>query len=582
MPKRESTQAPDPAPERRGMSGPTGSAVEAGRSRLGRAWPYAAIVLLSILAYANTLGHGFVYDDSHIARSPLLHEPWNLRAVWNGDFYGPRKPQLTLYRPLADWGFLLNYRLNELLFGDGPSSIGFHSVDILLHAAVGCLMFAWLRRLELALPVCLIAALLFSVHPLHTETVANTANRSDAQAAVFGLAFLLLHARRVPVLPAVLYMCAMWSKESAVAFFPLAVAMDALLPGTYAPDSALGTGGGMVAKKRWPLLDYAVLGATLALWFWLRARALGGLPMNFTFVENPLQVASLTDRILTAGAIQLRYLGLLCLPIGLSSDYSYDEIPTVHSFIDPGALGFFGVLIAAIALGWRLRFSMPAVTLAILGYAVLFSTTSNFLLPIGTMMAERLAYTPSILFCALVAIGVWELRTRVGVCAIAVAVGVTCSVFLVLSLERNKTWKDNPTFSREQVRTAPRSAKAHISMGLSLVESGDERGAIQEYERSLEILPFYPRTHYLLGNALHRLKEDPERVIRSYQQVIVLDPTHIDARVNLALTLIELGRLDEARLVVDEIRALDPKHEWLPELAKRLSGQAGRSGTPPK
>jgi hypothetical protein len=527
---------------------------------LRRILPYLALVVLAFLAYANTLHHPFVYDDSHIARSPLLHDPWNLRAIWNGDFYGPRKPALSLYRPLADWGDLLNVRLNEIVFGDALRPLGFHLVDILMHAAVSCLMFAWLRRLRLATAVCLIATLFFCVHPVHTETVACTINRSDAQASIFGLAFLITHARRVPVVPALMYLCAMWSKESAVAFFPLAVAMDALVP----PQGA---------RKRWPLGAYGLLAAALGLWFWLRAGALAGIPTNPTFQENPLQIASALDRCLTAGVVQLRYLRLLCLPIGLSSDYSYDEIPTVHGFSDPAALGFIALLIAAIALAWKLRARMPAVTLAILGYAILFSTTSNFLVPIGTIMAERLVYMPSILYCALAGIALWRLRGIVGERAIAVAVGIACAACVWLTIQRNETWSDNLTFYREQVRTAPHSAKAHGNLALAWVEAGDDRAAIVEYQRALEILPFYPRTYYLLGNALHRLKEDPEQIIYAYRQAILVDPKHTDARVNLALTLIELERYDEARVVIGELRALEPQHPWLADLEKRLSGK---------
>src|SRR4051812_6676556 len=158
-------------------------------ARMRRALPYVSIALLALIAYANTLGHPFVYDDSHIARSPLLHDPWNLRAIWNSEFYGPRKVALALYRPLADWGYLANARVNEILLGDGSKPFGFHAVDISLHAAASCLLYAWLRRMRVESAAAWIAALLFAVHPLHTETVAPTVNRSDSQACVLGLAF---------------------------------------------------------------------------------------------------------------------------------------------------------------------------------------------------------------------------------------------------------------------------------------------------------------------------------------------------------------------------------------------------------
>jgi tetratricopeptide (TPR) repeat protein len=183
--------------------------------------------------------------------------------------------------------------------------------------------------------------------------------------------------------------------------------------------------------------------------------------------------------------------------------------------------------------------------------------------------------------CALLAIGAWELAHLAGARAIAVLVALVCAAFLWRTVERTRTWSDNFTFYREQVRTAPRSAKAHGNMALALVEIGDDRGAIEEYRRALAILPKYPRTWYLLGNALHRLKENPEAIIGAYRQTILLDPTHVDARVNLAVTLLDLGRAEEARTLVAEIRALDPDHPWLAELARR-SVEDGASRPAPR
>jgi hypothetical protein len=541
------------------------------RSRWRALAPYLAIAFLSIVAYANTLHFSLVYDDCDIARSPLLHDPWNLRAIWNSEFYGPRKAEYLLYRPLADWGYLLNQRLNEIVFSDGASAFGFHAIDLLLHAAVGCLLFAWLRTLGLARAICLIAALLFSVHPLHTETVANTTNRSDAQAALFGLAFLILHRRRVPIAPALFFLCAMWSKESAAAFFPLAVVMDALVPDSVDHDSTHDVRA--PARRRWPVFEYAFLAATLAVWSLMRSAALTGLPPAPAPVDNPLQVATTAERIWTAAAVQMRYLRLLVWPSGLSSDYSYDQIPIVRNVTDGAVLAFIVIATMAAASAWWLRKRAPVAAFAILGYAILFSITSNFLIAIGTVMAERLTYVPSLLFCTLAAIGVWHLRALIGKRTVAVIAGVVCCVFLGLTIERNFTWSDNLTCFREQVRTSPRSAKAHVNLGSELGNIRDDRAAVHEFETALAILPAYPGVDYQVGNALRRLDEDPERILGAYRRAIQLDPADVNARANLAWTLIDLNRKNEARLVVSDLRTLAPDHCLLRKLERRLAAR---------
>jgi tetratricopeptide (TPR) repeat protein len=238
------------------------------------------------------------------------------------------------------------------------------------------------------------------------------------------------------------------------------------------------------------------------------------------------------------------------------------------------------VILAVVVAGWRLRRSRPVVALAIAGYAILFATTSNFVITIGTIMAERLVYMPSILFCALVGIGAWELASVVGRRTIAIALTVVACVLIGLTFARNRTWSDNLTFSREQVRTAPESAKAHVNLASALGNIGDDRGAASEYERALEILPTYPKIHYQLGNARHRLNADPETVVDAYRHAIEDDPADVDARANLAWTLIDLGRLDAARASVNELRALAPNHELLPKLSKRLAQKQKRENPP--
>jgi hypothetical protein len=549
-----------------------GATSNAHGSRLRRARPYVFVAILAIAAYANTLGHPFVYDDSDIARSPLLHDPWNLRAIFNGEHYGPRKALMQLYRPLSDWSCLLNYRANEILFGRGESAFGFHAVDIALHAAVVCLVLASLVAIGLSRRVALIAAILFALHPVHTETVACNVNRSDSQATLFGLAFLLFHARRATAPAAIAYACAMWSKESAAAFFPLAIATDWL-------SSARAASGESADHERsvarpFPFAAYGVFAAVLALWLGARAWALRDLPPSFTPIDNPLQTASAWERVLTAAAVQARYLLLLVWPVGLSSDYSFDAIRIARSIDDPRVLAFAAVVGLAVLASWRLRRSMPAVALGVIGYAIVFAPTSNFVFPIGTIMAERLAYTPSILFCVLAALALAELRA-----ATTPVVALIACAFLALTVARNRTWSDPLTFCREQIRTSPRSAKAHVNLASALGNAGDDRGALEEYERALAILPDYPGIEYQRGNALHRLNADPSAIVEAYRNAIRCEPSDVNARVNLAWTLLDAGREDEARPIVAEIRALDPRHPILASLEGRLAASR-RASTP--
>ena len=533
----------------------------AGRARWSRSLPYALLALVAFAVYANTLWNGLVYDDKVILQSPLLHDPWNVARVFDNKFYGAVADRLALYRPLSNWSYLVNHRINEILTGSGASFAGFHLVNILLHAAVGCLLFAWLALLSIDRRVALSTAVLFAVLPIHTETVANITGRSDAQAAMFGLAFLIFHRRGAWFLAAPAYLLALWSKESAIAFLPLAVAVDLCL---------------RAGPRRPALARYAPYAAVALVWFFLRADAMRNVGKDPPpLIENPLIYTSVALRLLTAVRVQLDYLRLQLFPRELSSDYSFNQLPVVTSALDPGFLAFLAVCVAAIALAWIVRKREPAVLLAVAGYAILFSTTSNVLVPIGTIMAERLAYMPSIFFCCLLAIGVWSLETWIGARAVTAAIFLVAGAYAVRTFAQNRVWHDELSLFEEQVRTAPNSAKSHLNYGATLAAAGRDRDALIQYERSLAIYDKFGLTYYLIGNALRRLKEDPEKIIAAYRAAIANAPGHLDARVNLALTLIEQRRFDEARVLAQEIAARDPHHPSLPSLALQLARPVG-------
>jgi hypothetical protein len=180
-----------------------------------------------LAVYANAARNGFAYDDKNIFQSPLLHQPWDLKAFFFGNgFYPDNDQDVQLYRPLSNLFYVLNHRVNESFTGTGASAFGFHVVGIAMHATVACLVYAWLMRMQIGRKIALTAAVVFAVLPIHSEVVANIYNRSEAQAAIFGLVFLILNLWGAWLPAAIAYLLALWSKESAIAFLPVAMVGD--------------------------------------------------------------------------------------------------------------------------------------------------------------------------------------------------------------------------------------------------------------------------------------------------------------------------------------------------------------------
>ena len=183
------------------------------------------IALLTFLLYGSTLPNALVWDDRElIVHHPGLRNAWDLAELFGSPYWGADD---YLYRPLTSWTLALNYRVNVGLGFPGEHPVGYHLINLLLHFGVGWLMYLFSRALRLSYWPALAVALLFTIHPIHSEAVAAIVGRAELLSAMFGLSFLLLHRRRVPSpVCALLFLLALWSKESGVAFLPLALWMD--------------------------------------------------------------------------------------------------------------------------------------------------------------------------------------------------------------------------------------------------------------------------------------------------------------------------------------------------------------------
>jgi len=487
----------------------------------------AVLLAVVVLAYGNSLWNAFTMDDLYlyIVNNPQVTEP-SLRGL-----FAPHNITKA-FRPVTFGTFALDWKIG------GGRPFEFHAVNLLLHAGVTVLLYLLLQILLQGLPhgqgVGFAAALLFAVHPIHTEAVTSIVGRPELLAAGFLLASWILHLkdREVPAL--ICFVLALLSKESAVAFLPLVVICD-------------------YATGKWKsLLRYLRIAGLALLYVGVLWKLQGGRfgPADIPLMDNPLVGIPAGPRILNAIRVAWKYVALQFYPARLSCDYSYNQIPLYGDWRHtlPAAVLAVGVVGCWIWAIWKGRTS-----LALAGgiYLASFATTANILLPIGTIMGERLAYLPSSGFCLLIAL-CWDwLHSRQQ----RVALGVLCFVVAVMGVRtavRNRDWQDNLTLFSAAVRAAPSSAKMHYALGLAYVKAGQFDLASKELERALQInrayaeaMAAYGLLEAKLGNyqAAGRLMENAfymiQRNNRAYDEIAVnlatlyMETEHIDGALEL-------------------------------------------------
>jgi tetratricopeptide (TPR) repeat protein len=497
------------------------------------------IVGVVIVLYARILTHEHVLDDQAlIPNQPALQAPFDVGNLLLGRYWGELRTQDTLYRPFTIWTLALNHSMNRWAGLAGEHQAIYRLTNVVLHALVSVLVCVFVRWLGFGAMASLWSGLLFAVLPIHTEVVAAAVNRSEILVLGFGLAFLMCRPKQW-VLAGLFLLLALWSKESGLLFLPVALWFDV-----------------SVAKNtdRAPFWHWIGYAGVVGLWWISRSAALGDALQAVVMLDNPMAMASVPERVLTALSVQWKYLILQTVPIGLSTDYSYAQIPLVHTLwtIDVMLmLGFLG------GVGWGIwRFWNSRVPFLLGSYVLLFALTANVLVPIGTVMAERLAYAPSIVLCVLAGAGLASLSRdwmwRVGVVLVLIYSGIT--------LERLAVWKNARTFYAAQVVSAPNSAKAHYSVAHEVYQpSGRLDQAEEHYRRALEILPNYPDAWNNLG-VIKKDKGDVEGAITDYRTALQWHRGHVASRVNLGQAYQDMGETDRAIKAYLEALGVDSTH----------------------
>lgn len=401
------------------------------------------VVALAVVAFANTVSFGFVWDDRILILAGRLPRALDrLIEIFTSDFFHRSEVDNAYgyYRPLTTLSYVWDYTWWRL------EPFGYHLTNVLLHATNSVLAFFVLRRFGIGDRPTLVAAALFAVHPIHAESVAWVSGRTDLLAFLFAVAALLLRdSRRGPWLAAVALAAGLLSKEMAVV-----VVAWALLADVFLERQRLST----AIRKELPLL------LTVAAYAVLRFAILDvpgpGTPPQHT----PVAI------LLTFGSTLARYLRWLVLPVAQSA---YVTHPYVSSPLDPGfwlswvfLLALTGGALVAVRRSREGR--SIALLLAMLGAA--FVPLCGIWRPagppdMGMMMAERFAYFPSLPFVGLVAVGIdalWVSRQRGAALAARVGAAALVLALLAATIQRNRVWADEETFLTATLKRAPKAA----------------------------------------------------------------------------------------------------------------------------
>ena len=456
-------------------------------------WLPLAVFAFAALLFADSARNGFALDDLPlVVHNPLIRELSSLPELFYRDYWAPTQ-ESGLYRPLVTTSFAFDHALG------GAEPLGYHIVNVGLHAANSALVAGLLLRLTANVPLAAAASFLFAAHAIHTEPVANVAGgRPELLAALFCLLSLWAYvarwngegyAVRLRAAASVLaFGIALLAKESSVTLLGVFFLVDWVF-GERAADGGLRNPLRVLHDR---IGTYAAYGLVVLVYLQLRTAVLDAavLPPS-RMLDNPLVTLPVGWRIVNAVAVGFEYLERLLLPLHLSYDYSWAQIPLVRSVADLQLWALGGLTLLGVGLTiWSARRS-PLLFFALAFSAVTFSVVSNVLVPIGTIMGERLVYLPSIGFCLAAALvlrglcGLFCREPRTAAFVFALSAAALVGLHGLRAFDRARDWRSQETLWLHDLEVSPRSVKVIANAGAALMELGRPAEALERFDQAI-------------------------------------------------------------------------------------------------
>jgi tetratricopeptide (TPR) repeat protein len=514
----------------------------------------AGVLLITFLAYWNSLDGQFVYDDQfQILKNPTLSDISNIpgmltQSVWQ--FLNPADKEATgpYYRPLFNIALIINYQLFEL------NVLGWHLFCVLVHLLVTYLVYRLALEWGLAREAAAAAALLFGLHPVHSESIAWVAALPDPMAAVFILASLLFYERyhkKMESSPALLGLSiaaaflAMLCKEVSIVFPVFLAAREVIDRADFKSLSA------RIIKRTGPYF------ALVIVYLAVRVAVLGFISQS----EPTAAGVSSLQVILTIPFVLFAYLRMLFFPYPLAVMYGHTYVESVSD------IRFWGATLAMIAVAaitFRLLRASSA-GLRSLAFMMLFLIpvlNLKAFRPHESLLHDRYLYLPSIGFCLLAAMGLDWIAARFAERRKQILHGATAALsiaFFILTAFQNLTWQNEVAMTDQAGKVTPNWPFLQNYIGAYHFQQKNYTEAERRYNEALRINPRYFDSLSNIGD-LYRLQRKYGEAEQAYLKAIEYGAPYASTHYNLGVVYTEQRRLAEAEGPLKKALDIEPKH----------------------
>ena len=576
-----------------------------------KTWHYLIIFAIGAAMYVNTIGHGYVLDDKAIITQNKFTQQGFAGIAdhfTHSYWFGINGKSAGNYRPISGASFSIEHAL----FGNNPM-MG-HLLNILLFGLLCVVLLKWLNEMQVMPDHWLyLGILLFAVHPIHTEVVANIKSRDEIYCFLFFALSAWMFWRGIQsnqktqlLLSALFYLIALLSKETALALLPIF------------PLMAYMKNQSMVSAVKLSLTPVAASLIFLGIYF--SVTDLLADQQYHIFDNSLLQDAGAGELLATKIWILGEYMKLMAVPYPLVYDYSFDTVQLV-SFSNIqviltliGAMTIIGLTLKLIKYIKNNKIMVFIFLSLILILPIV--PVSNLLFPIGATMAERFLFIPSLGFTLLFTYSLYQLFEKRGISNSMISKGLIAIIAIPMVLStfaRNKAWESDEVLFANDLKHLHRSAKAHHNLaniykakadgannnakrvtfyesaarlleqaigiyevqefhhelGLIYGELGKWEGVKKSLGRYVEMNPSDATAWMQIGIA-NGMTQNMDDAQLAFKKAYKLNPNEAEICLNLAKTYAIKNDLVRAKEVISACEQIDPSNEAIQALKREL------------
>ncbi|MBL4715216.1 MAG: tetratricopeptide repeat protein [Bacteroidia bacterium] len=532
-------------------------------------YKFVIVFVFAFLLYSNTISHYYAYDDATVItdNKDVLQGIKGIPTILTNAYrHGWDGKDIGHYRPFS----LLTFAIEYELFGKNP--VVSHLINVLLYAIIAVLLLLTLLRIlknyTIVLP--LLTTLLFIAHPVHSEVISNIKSRDEILAFLNGILAIHFLFKYVDdkrdwdkYLSALFLFLALTGKESAITLI-------AIMP--------IGLYFFRDLKVKQCLLHTTPQLIAVSLFLLLELLFVESLEFNtITAYANSIVAADgFVERWATNFYVLGKYFMLLLFPHPLVHDYSYEQIPVVNWFHPVPIISliiYLGLIIYVI----KNISTKSIIAFGIIFFLITISIVSNIIIIIGSTMAERFLFTPSLGFCLISAYLIIKVtkvsnddhdfshNRQIGFIAIST---IILASYSLKTFSRNFVWKDNYTLFSADIKNGSENARMLYSMGSAIMYKGHDQinnsirdslynTGIAYLENSIKKYEINDNAYYNIGICYSKMK-NYKRALSYFEKTLEITPIFIKAQMNIGNCYSSLKEYDKSIAAFLKVLQIQP------------------------